>query len=64
MGATKNDLFSRKQNEMANMAKDIAHPARIAILQQLARTNACICGDLVREIAFKVSELIPYNCHQ
>jgi predicted transcriptional regulator len=49
MGATKTDLFTKQQNEMANMAKAIAHPARIAILQQLIRTNTCICGDLVDE---------------
>ncbi len=35
---------------MAAMAKAIAHPARIAILQQLIKTNACICGDLVDEL--------------
>lgn len=50
MGATKTSLFSKKQNELANMAKAIAHPARIAILQQLIKTNACICGDLVDEL--------------
>jgi DNA-binding transcriptional ArsR family regulator len=50
MGATKTDLFTQKQNELANMAKVIAHPARIAILQQLIKTNACICGDLVEEL--------------
>jgi predicted transcriptional regulator len=50
MGATKTDLFTKKQNELANMAKAIAHPARIAILQQLTKTNACICGDLVEEL--------------
>lgn len=50
MGATKTDLFSKKQNELANMAKAIAHPARIAILQQLIKTNACICGELVDEL--------------
>jgi len=50
MGATKTTLFSKKQNELANMAKAIAHPARIAILQQLVKTNACICGDLVGEL--------------
>lgn len=50
MGATKTDLFSKKQNELAVMAKAIAHPARIAILQQLVKTNACICGDLVDEL--------------
>ena len=50
MGATKTRLFNKKQNELAVMAKAIAHPARIAILQQLVKTNACICGDLVDEL--------------
>jgi predicted transcriptional regulator len=50
MGATKSDLFTRQQNDLANMAKAIAHPARIAILQYLVKKNACICGDLVEEI--------------
>ena len=50
MGATKTDLFTKKQNELATMAKAIAHPARIAILQQLISTNACICGDLADEL--------------
>ena len=50
MGATKSDLFTRRQNDIANMAKAIAHPARIAILQYLVKRNACICGDLVDEL--------------
>jgi len=50
MGATKTDLFTKEQNELANMAKAIAHPARIAILQKLIKTNACICGDLAEEL--------------
>lgn len=50
MGATKSDLFTKKQNELANMAKALAHPARIAILQELVKANACICGDLVLEL--------------
>lgn len=50
MGATKTDLFTKEQNELATMAKAIGHPARIAILQQLIKTNACICGDLVDEL--------------
>src|ERR1700712_5979453 len=50
MGATKTDLFTKKQNDLANMAKAIAHPARIAILQYLLKTNACICGELVDEL--------------
>lgn len=50
MGATKTDLFTQQQNEIAAMAKAIAHPARIAILQELLKTNACICGELVTEL--------------
>src|SRR6185436_20225007 len=50
MGASKTDLFTKKQNEIAAMAKAIAHPARIAILQELLKANACICGDLVEEL--------------
>ena len=47
MGATKTGLFTKEQNDLANMAKAIAHPARIAILQYLIKKNACVCGDLV-----------------
>jgi len=50
MGATKTTLFTRQQNEIALMAKAIAHPARIAILQYLVKQNACVCGDLVEEL--------------
>jgi predicted transcriptional regulator len=50
MGATKTDLFTKQQNDIANMAKALAHPARIAILQYLVKKNACVCGDLVDEL--------------
>jgi predicted transcriptional regulator len=50
MGATKTELFTRQQNELAAMAKAIAHPARIAILQYLVKTNACVCGEIVDEL--------------
>lgn len=50
MGATKTNLFTKQQNELAVMAKAIAHPARIAILQYLVKKNACVCGDLVDEL--------------
>jgi DNA-binding transcriptional ArsR family regulator len=49
MGHTKTEIFTDKQNRLAIMMKALAHPARIAIIQQLIRTNACICGDLVDE---------------
>lgn len=50
MGATKSDLFTKQQNDIAAMAKALAHPARIAILQYLVKKNACVCGDLVEEL--------------
>lgn len=50
MGLTKSDLFTKSQNEMAAIAKALAHPARIAILQFLAKKNACVCGEIVEEI--------------
>ena len=50
MGLTKSEIFSEKQNRMAQMMKALAHPARIAIVQHLAKSQACICGDLVEEL--------------
>jgi ArsR family transcriptional regulator, arsenate/arsenite/antimonite-responsive transcriptional repressor len=50
MGLTKSEIFSEEQNNIANIAKVLGHPARIAILQHLLKVQACICGDLVEEI--------------
>jgi DNA-binding transcriptional ArsR family regulator len=50
MGLTKSEIFTDKQNKLASMMKALAHPARIAIIQYLIRTNACINGDLVGEL--------------
>ena len=50
MGSTKTEIFTEEQNALAVMLKAIAHPARIAILQQIISANACICGDLVDEL--------------
>ena len=47
MGVTKKNLFDNVQNELATVSKAFAHPARIAIVQHLLKTNACINGDLV-----------------
>ena len=50
MGVTKTDLFTEVQNEIALAAKAFAHPARIAIIQYLLRSDTCINGDLVQEL--------------
>ena len=52
MGITKSEIFTEKQNRLAVMLKAMAHPARIAILQQIINANACIFGDLVDELGF------------
>ena len=55
MGTTKSTLFTAEQNRLAELAKAIAHPARVAILQYLARTNQCVCGDIVEELPLSQS---------
>ena len=50
MGLTKSEIFTEEQNQIAALAKAFAHPARVAILQQIFKANTCICGDLVEEI--------------
>jgi len=50
MGASKAKLFDTKLNHAAVLAKALAHPARIAIINELARLNSCICGDLVDQL--------------
>ncbi len=50
MGLTKSEIFTSEQNEISSIAKVFGHPARVAILQHLFKTDSCICGDLVDEI--------------
>lgn len=50
MGITKSDIYSDKQNTLANLFKVLGHPARIAILEYIISQKSCICNDLVDEI--------------
>lgn len=50
MGVTKNFIFSEHINQIANIAKVFAHPARISILKYISEQEGCICNDLVDEI--------------
>lgn len=34
-------------DELANLAKALGHPARVKILRLLIRQNSCICGEIV-----------------
>jgi ArsR family transcriptional regulator len=47
MGVTKTQIFTDKQNRIADLAKALAHPARVAIIQHLLKEKSCVCGDLV-----------------
>jgi DNA-binding transcriptional ArsR family regulator len=55
MGAAKVEDFTLKDNKIAQYAKALAHPARVAILQLLLKKQACICGDIVDEIPLSQS---------
>ena len=50
MGITKSASFTDEQNEMANLLKALANPARVAIIQYLLKVDSCICGDIVNEL--------------
>lgn len=47
MAINKKEAFAPELLEMAEFAKALSHPARIAILQTLAEKQMCICGDIV-----------------
>ena len=47
MAVHKREEFGKKEQDLANFAKAIAHPARIAILKVLAQKTECICGEIV-----------------
>jgi DNA-binding transcriptional ArsR family regulator len=47
MAFNKKEEFSSKEQSLAAFAKALSHPARIAILNVLAKKNECICGDIV-----------------
>lgn len=50
MGVTKSNLFTETQNDLALAAKALAHPARVAIIEFLLKSDSCINGDLVSEL--------------
>jgi len=55
MGLSKSDKFTKAQNDLAVLAKALGHPARIAIIQYLAKSNTCVCGDIVQELPLSQS---------
>lgn len=50
MGISKTEHFTAAHNEMAQLMKALAHPARVAIVEYLLSVDACICNDIVAEL--------------
>jgi ArsR family transcriptional regulator, arsenate/arsenite/antimonite-responsive transcriptional repressor len=50
MPVIKTELFKKTDIRLAEIARALAHPARIAILKELARRNECVCGQIVDAI--------------
>lgn len=43
----KKQAFGEEEQALSELAKALAHPARIAILKELAKRQSCICGEIV-----------------
>ncbi len=50
MAITKAKLFNTTQKRTAELMKALSHPARIAIIELLAKQETCICGDITDEL--------------
>jgi DNA-binding transcriptional ArsR family regulator len=60
MGLTKTQLFKKRQNRLAILAKAFNHPARIAILEYLLSNQTCICNDLVNVLPLSQSTITQH----
>src|SRR5690349_16613742 len=47
MAFHKKEEFGKKEQELADIAKALSHPARIAILKVMAQKPDCICDKIV-----------------
>ncbi|MBC6991977.1 MULTISPECIES: ArsR/SmtB family transcription factor [Hymenobacter] len=50
MTYAKTTAFTEEQQQLARVAKALAHPARVAIIQLLASKRSCISGDIAAEL--------------
>ena len=57
MGTSKTTSFAKRQNHLALLAKALAHPARITIIQFLLEKQSCHCGGLVEELPLSQSTI-------
>ena len=57
MGVNKKEKFDRQEIDLADFAKALGHPARIAIMKALAQKNTCICGEIVKVLPLAQSTI-------
>jgi ArsR family transcriptional regulator len=50
MTYAKTAAFTEEQQQLSRVAKALAHPARVAIIQFLASKQTCISGDIAAEL--------------
>ena len=50
MTYAKTAAFTQEQQQLARVAKALAHPARVAVIQLLASKQTCISGDIAAEL--------------
>ena len=49
----KDKQYTTEQEQIARYAKAMGHPARMAILEFLAKQNSCFFGDIYEELPNK-----------
>ena len=47
--------YTTKEEQIAQFAKALSHPARVAIIGLLLKKQTCICGDIVDELPLSQS---------
>ncbi|GAL86909.1 MAG: winged helix-turn-helix transcriptional regulator [Sporocytophaga sp.] len=57
MAITKRNEFQAHQVKISVLAKALAHPARVAIMELLAAKGPCLCGSIVNELPLSQSTI-------
>lgn len=55
MPIAKTDTFTHSDNQLADIAKALSHPARISILRILNEHDSCITGEIVDRLPLSQS---------
>ncbi len=50
MGVTKRHIHSTQANQIADLAKILSHPARVAIIDYIGDCDGCLCQDISEKI--------------